>query len=137
MTMSVRSSSLLSRSKSAPERLGLALGDARRRLVEQQQPRLQRDEAGDLGDAPGAGRQLLDLLVAVAVETHPVDELVGQHGLAALLAAQAEQREEARRVDPLERQPHALEHGERREQRGVLERADQAVPAACLRSRGR
>ena len=41
-----------------PERLGLALGDAGRGLVEQDQLRLGRDLRGEVADPAGAGRQL-------------------------------------------------------------------------------
>ena len=47
------------------ERLGLALGDARRRLVEQQHVGVVRQRAGEVDDAAGAGRQLADELVGV------------------------------------------------------------------------
>ncbi len=45
-------------SSSVGERLALALGDPRRRLVEQQDRRVVGDGAGEVEDAPGAGRQL-------------------------------------------------------------------------------
>ena len=53
-------------SEQVAERLGLALRDARRRLVEQQHARLERDQACELGDAARAGRELADLLVRYA-----------------------------------------------------------------------
>ena len=73
-----------------PERLGLPLGDARGRLVEQEQGGLQRQQARDLGDAARASGQLLDLLVAVGVQAHGADQLARDPVLVALVSTEAE-----------------------------------------------
>ena len=46
------------------QRFGLALRDARRRLVEQDDRRSLHQQAGEVDDAARAGRQLADELVA-------------------------------------------------------------------------
>ena len=58
------------------ERLGLALGDAGRRLVEQHQHGVLGQEAGQLDDAPHAGRQLGGELVGVVAEPEQPEQLV-------------------------------------------------------------
>ena len=63
-----------------PERLGLALGHARRRLVEQHHRRVLGQQAGQLDDAAGAGRQLAGGLVGVGAEAQQLDELVDPLG---------------------------------------------------------
>ena len=64
------------------ERLGLLLGDAAGRLVEQQHLRVLGEDAGQVDDAAAAGRQLADELLAEGAEAHQLDELVdlGRHG---------------------------------------------------------
>ena len=56
-----------------PERLGLALGDAARRLVEQDHRRAVREQAGEVDDAAGAGRQLADELARGRAEPEQLD----------------------------------------------------------------
>ena len=58
------------------QRLGLALGDAARRLVEQDHRRPVRDQAGQVDDAPRAGRQLVHELRAERLEAQQLDQLV-------------------------------------------------------------
>ena len=58
------------------ERLGLPLRDARRRLVEQQHARAVREHAREVDDAPAAGRQLADVLVAERAEPEQLDQLL-------------------------------------------------------------
>ena len=58
------------------ERLGLLLGDAAGRLVEHDHRRVRREQAGQLDDAAGAGRQLAGELLAERVEAHELDEEV-------------------------------------------------------------
>ena len=58
------------------ERLGLALGDARRRLVEQDHGRLVGEHAGEVDHAARAGGQLADELRAERLEAHQLDQLV-------------------------------------------------------------
>ena len=54
-------------SSTGRERLGLALGDPRRRLVEQEHRRLVGEHAREVDDAPRAGGQLADELVRVGL----------------------------------------------------------------------
>ena len=56
--------------------LDLALGHARRGLVEEDDGGLVGDDGGQVDQAPGAGRQLADQVVGVAVEAEHVEELV-------------------------------------------------------------
>ena len=65
------------RSQQRRETFGLRLGDAGRRLVEQQHLRLGGEHAGEVDDATQAGRQLTDELVAVRAELEQLDELLG------------------------------------------------------------
>ena len=57
------------------ERLGLALRDAGGGLVEADDARRDREDRGQLDDAPRAGRELGDVAVGVATEAEEVDEL--------------------------------------------------------------
>ena len=66
------------------ERLGLALGDAGGRLVEAEHPGVGGEQAGELDDAPHAGRQLADEPLAVGPETEEVEDLVGVRPLGPL-----------------------------------------------------
>ncbi len=65
-----------------PERLGLALRDARGGLVEADHAGRDREHRRQLDDAPGAGRELGDEPVGVAAETEEVDQLRGLGALA-------------------------------------------------------
>ncbi len=122
----------------APERLGLPLGDPRGRLVQQEHLRPERDHAGELGDAPRARRELLDLLVPVRPQAHGADEVAGCRLAARAPAPQAHGRaEEARGHHALEGELHHLEDGHRREEGGVLEGADETQPPPGLRSQPR
>ena len=60
--------------------LGLALGDARRGLVEEQHERIMDENHGQIDDAPRAGGQLGHELVPEGVETHEVDEVLRPAG---------------------------------------------------------
>ena len=122
------------------ERLGLALGDAGRRLVEQQDTS---------GRAPmmqarstmrrRAGRQLADELVAEGAEAHQLDELVDLLAHRQLRLARRGQAEQRGRDGPRTSRWRSsatamrLGDGERREEAGVLERAAQAVPRPAVR----
>ena len=59
------------------ERLGLALRDAGRRLVEQDDAWAHADVAGEIDQPAGAGRQIRHELVAEVAEPRDLDELVG------------------------------------------------------------
>ena len=130
----VSDSSVRSLTKQLPERLRLSLCDPGGRLVEQQDLRLQRDQARDLGDPSGSGRQLPDRARPEARQTHPVEQLVGLFKLAPLAGRDAERAERDRgRRGPFERDRHTLRDRERREQRGVLEGANPRIhPRARL-----
>ena len=108
------------------ERLGLALGDAGGRLVEADDPGLEREDARQLADAAGAGGQRADEVVGEAAEAQVVDQLAGPGELLAVAAAPGgdagEHREHPGRQHPLVGQRHGLEHGQVAEQAGVLER---------------
>ena len=67
-------------SSSGPERLGLALGDAARGLVEQDHRRPVGDDAGEVDDAARAGGQLAEELGAERAEAQQLDELVDALG---------------------------------------------------------
>ena len=58
------------------EGLGLLLGDAAGRLVEQEHLRVLGEDARQVDDAAAAGRQLAGELLAEGVEAHELDELV-------------------------------------------------------------
>ena len=110
------------------ERFGLALRDTRRRLVEQDHLRLDPDLAREVDDAAAPGGEVGHELVAVVVEAHHRDELVGPLPEPAL--GEHDVREVEHRRDrvpeldgPVERDADRLVHGERAEQAGVLERA--------------
>ena len=69
------------------ERLGLALGHAGGGLVEADDPGLEREDAGQLADAAGAGGQRADEVVGEGAEAEVVDELVGPGQLLAVAAS--------------------------------------------------
>ena len=122
-------------------RLGLALGDAGGRLVEAEHAGVEGEQAGQLDDAPGAGRQLGDGLVGVAAEAEEVDQLDRLGALGALAADRAGARTAvvSSRLGPapgLERDLDGLADGELGEQRGGLEGAAESV-AGPLRRGGR
>ena len=56
-----------------PERLGVALGHAGRRFVEEQDRRLVREHAREVDDAARPGGELVTEAVGVGAETQPVD----------------------------------------------------------------
>ena len=62
------------------ERLGLLLGDARRRLVEQQHVGIVGDRHRQVDDPPRPGRQLGHELVAEGAQVHELDEVVHRPG---------------------------------------------------------
>ena len=64
------------RSEQRAEGLGLALGDARRRLVEQDDRWLVGEHARQVDDPAGAGGELADELGAERLDAHELDELV-------------------------------------------------------------
>ena len=125
------------------EPLGLGLGDARRRLVEQQHLRLGGQHAGQVDDAAQTGRQLLDELVAEGAELEQLDEPLGPQRAAGArrggtAAAPTARAACSAHLEPLlERDEQRLEDGERREQPGVLEAADQLAPGRAARAAGR
>ena len=131
------------RRSSGAEALGLGLGDARRRLVEQQHLRLGGQHAGQVDDAAQAGRQLLDELVAVGAELEQLDEPLGpqpQPGArpGGPAGSRARRGSALLHLEPLlEGDEQRLEDGERREQAGVLEAADQLAAGPLLGRRGR
>ena len=113
------------------ERLGLALGDAGGGLVEADDPGLEGEDARQLADAAGAGRQRADEVVGEAAEAQVVDEVPGPGELLAVAAPPGrdagEHREHPGRQHPFVGQRHGLEHGQVAEQAGVLERAPEAA----------
>ena len=116
------------------ERLGLPLGDAARRLVEQHAPSGGGRDAGEVDDPAGAGRQLAHELAPEGAEAEQLDQLVDPLGAPAprcrTTAGQVERGvERVADVDPaLERDGDGLLDGERREQAGVLERPAEPAP---------
>ena len=118
--------------------LGLGLGNARRRLVEEQHLRFGGQHARQVGDAPETGRQLLHELVPVRLEAHQLDEVLGPAPEATLSPpgpGRADRRQRcALDLEPLlQSDEQRLEDGEAREQPGVLEPPDQPEPAALVR----
>ena len=75
ITSSVAPVSLADAQQQRAERLGLALRDARRRLVEQQHRRSVREHAREVDDAPAAGRELADELVAEVGDAEQLEQL--------------------------------------------------------------
>ncbi len=113
------------------ERLGLALRDARRRLVEQQHRRVVREHAGEVDDAPAAGRELADELVAEVGDAEQLEESFDvpvDVALGVLDPRQAQGGGDriAHLEVALERDGDRLGDGEGREQTAVLERAAEA-----------
>ncbi len=72
---------------SRAERLGLALGHPRRRLVEEDDRGVLGEHAGELDDAPGAGRELAAEGVAVGAEAERVDAAPSTRSCAAASAS--------------------------------------------------
>ena len=138
MTRIAAPSSLADAQQQRAERLGLALGDAARRLVEQDDRRAVGDDAGEVDDAARAGRQLAHELDAERPEAQQLDQLVDPlRDL--LLGVEGGGRWSAARSGrgprpPLERDRDRLLDRERREEPGVLERP--AEPVAARRSGG-
>ena len=126
------------REQQRPERFGLALGDAARRLVEQEHGRLMGEDAREVDDAPAARGQLVHELVAERAEPHELDQLldpVVDCGLGVDDRGEV-QRGGERVADvhaALERDGDRLGDGERREEAAVLERATEAEPGPHLR----
>ena len=121
------------------ERLGLALRDARRRLVEQQHRRAVREHAREVDDAPAARRELAHELVAEVGDAEQLEELLDARRRRRA-SASVDEREVQRGADRIahlevafERERDRLGHGQRREQAAVLERA--AEPEARARPR--
>ena len=69
------------------ERLGLLLGHAAGRLVEDDHRGVGREQAGQLHDASGAGGQLAGELLAERAEAHQLDEEVDLLGHVVLAVA--------------------------------------------------
>ncbi len=107
------------------ERLGLALGDTGRRLVEANDTRCDCEDGRELHDTARARRQLDDEAVGVAAQAEEVDELGRLGALRTFLGDRRgieEQRTPERGCAPrLERELHGLAHGELGEQRCRLE----------------
>ena len=120
-----------------PERLGLALREAGRGLVEAQHACVEREQAGELDHAAGSGREIGDVGVGVAAETEEVDEVVGVGASRPFhpdRPRQAERgREQAGSVPALERELDGLAHGELGEERRGLERPAQSASGAARR----
>ena len=66
------------------ERLDLALGDARGRLVHEHDVGAKGDDAPELGHPSDAGRELGDVPAGEVAQSEQVDELRGAHVLPAL-----------------------------------------------------
>ena len=101
--------------------------DARRGLVEQQHPRLER-RAGRRSPRPAGCRWTArrSIWLGVRREAHPLDQLVGLGGLGPVRpAARRAQRPTGGSGRPAPGDHQGLADGQRREQGGVLERADQ------------
>ena len=124
------------------ERLGLALRDARRWLVEQDHLGVDPDLAREVDDPAASGREVGDELVAVVVETHHRDQLVGTLAELPLGAQHVREVEHLRDRVPVAQRPvdgdaDRLMHGEAAEQTGVLERTGQSEARAPLRLQAR
>ena len=120
------------------ERLGLPLGDTGRRLVEQQHGRVLGQDAGQLDDAAGAGRQLAEELVAEGAEAQQLDERLdppGEVGLRLVGGRQVQGGGHRLLVGqvPLEGDGEGLPGGQRREQQGLLERPAEPGPGPLVR----
>ena len=120
------------------ERLGLALGDAARRLVEQDHRRPVRHQARQVDDAPRAGRQLAHEL-ASGTRPRPSSSISSStrcvHRLLGVERGRQVQRglDRVAHLDPaLERHRDALLDGQGREQAGVLERPAEARPGPAV-----
>ena len=114
------------------QRLCLTLGDAGRRLVEQQHVRLVGQRAGEIDDPPAAGRQLEDELVGERPEPHEPDQVIDLL-LHFLLGRLGGRRVEGRcdrvahREVPLERNGDRLVDRHRRKEPCVLERTAETM----------
>ena len=71
-----RAGALADAQQQRAERLGLALGDARRRLVEQQHRRAVREDAREVDDPAASGRELADELVAEVGDAEHLEQLL-------------------------------------------------------------
>jgi len=110
------------------ERLGLLLGDAGRRLVEEQHLRVVGDAHREVGHPAGAGGELADELVAEGAQVHQLDQVLHGPGHVLLdlaLAGQAEERSKvvAHLQVAFDAQGQVLRHRQARHQPGVLEGA--------------
>ena len=139
MTRRLAPSASRIRSEQRPERLGLALGDAARRLVEQEHGRLVGEDAREVDDAPAAGRQLADELVAERAEAHELDELVDPvarpPASESTTAGRCSAAAIGSRTSTLHSSATAIVSAtvERREEAPVLERATEPEPGPRLR----
>ena len=120
-----------------PQRLGLALRDAARRLVEDQHGRLVRDRHREIHDAPRAGRELGDELVPERAEAHQLDQVVDRERDVGLRLAHRRCREKRRDVVahfdvPFEPERDVLRDRQRREDLRVLEGAAETDRCATL-----
>ncbi len=109
------------------ERLGLALRQARGRLVEQEHARAERELARELDHSPGPGRQRRHRLVGGVAEAERREDVVGLGALApvrraATAAACSIDGSDARPRPSLERDHDRLAHGEVVVEAGGLER---------------
>ena len=124
------------------ERLGLTLRDPRGRLVEQEHAWSVREHAGQVDDAPTAGGELADVLVAERAEAQQLDELLdafGHLGLRVHHRREVERRgQRVAHVDAaLERDGDRLGHGEGGEEPPVLERPPEPEAGAGVGSEAR
>ena len=120
-------------SEQRAERLGLALGDARRRLVEQEHAGLVGHRTRQVDHAAGAGGQLADELVGEGLEVHLLDELVDPAARTSRSAARVAGDDTAAATGSRVRMCRSSAtamfsvDGHRREQPGVLERSAEAA----------
>ena len=123
---------LVDPSQQRDERLGLALRDARRRLVEQEKPRAGQDDGGEVHHPPRPGRQLGRAMVPEALEAEGGDHLVDRGQLALLGAPRPGQaqrrREHSHLLAGVLTQEEHVEHRELRIEPAVLERTHHADP---------
>ena len=116
-----------------PQRFCLLLGDTRGRLVQEDDARILGQDAGEVDDAPAAGRQLGHQLLAEGAEAHELDELVDsfghcQFGLVGRREVEGGGHHVARLEMALEGDGDGLLHGQRGVEASVLERAPETGP---------